>query len=348
MKTVRGRFGFSLLELILALGLSVVVLSAIAGAIRMYMFQLERQSQEIERRTVARGVLRMISDDVRLAIQFKPEDYSGLEDLIASQSLAGLTAGGEADMPVDGEDVDADQLQQQILDAVASGGGPAEGEAQNSGEGEGEDGSGEDGDEEDEEEPELGRPTLIGNQNFLRIDISRLPRLDEYNPLITRRGSNSRLTSDVKSITYYFSQVAPQENDEIDPEFGNRGGLYRRVIDRAVESFQNGDQDIEIVVDPDQYSELVSPEISGIEFRYWDGEDWLPEWNSSEMNGFPSAIELAVIIDPERLTENASFEEVRELDVEVSRTVIYLPVAEIIPPEEEDESDESGEEGGVP
>ena len=334
----RKRVGFSLLELILALALSVVVLSAIAGAIRMYMFQLERQSQEIERRTVARGVLRMITEDVRSAIQFKPEDYGGLEDLIASQSLAGLTAG---DMPAEGEDIDADDLEQQILDAVAAGGGPADDSAQsNAGS---EDGSSDDeAEEEDDEEPETGRPTLIGNQNFLRIDISRLPRLDEYNPLITQRESDIRLPADVKSITYFFSDASPTENDEVDPEFGIRGGLYRRVIDRAVESFQNGDQDIEVVVNPDEYCELLSPEIAGIEFRYWDGEDWLDEWDSTQMNGFPSAIELAVIIDPERLTENVSFEDVRELDVEINRTVIHLPVAEIIPPEEESEEDEGG------
>lgn len=329
---MNSRSGFSLLEMILALGLTVVLLSAITAATRMYLFQLERQSQEIERRLIARGAIRMVTEDVRSAIQDKPEDYAALEDLVASQNLAGFGAGGATAGAED--DIDAEQLEQQILDSVSAQGGPSTPTAGEGGEGEAEEES-----DEEEEEP-LGRPTFVGTQSFIRLDISRLPRLDEYNPLVIRRSSDIRLPSDVKTVTYFFSSLPPTQTDELDQNFGRRGGLYRREVDRAVESFENGDADIEIVVNPDEFSELVSPEISSIEFRYWDGEDWLVEWDSSEMNGFPSAVELAIVIDPERFALENSLQDIRNLNVEIIRTVIHIPVAEIIPDEEETEAAE--------
>ena len=344
----RRRRGFSLLELILALGLTVIVVSAITTAIRLYMFQLQQRQKEIESKQISRGVMRMVASDLRAAIQYKPEDYSGLENLIASQSLSGL--GGEIpglDTEADAEDVDADDLEQTILDAVAAGGGAGGAEQEDGGgdaaggsEATGDSASGEEG--EVEEEEELGRPTLIGDNYFIRTDISRLPRLDEYNPLISRRGEEERLPSDVKTVTYFFSSARPETAEALaDDSFGAKGGLYRRQIDRAVEAFQSGEDNVEIVVQPDEYSELISPEISEIQFRYWDGEEWLAEWNSEEQGGFPVAIEVQVVIDPERETEGGSYDDLERLEVETIRTVIHLPVAEV-PEEDEDEDEDEG------
>ena len=82
------RRGFSLLELILALALSVIVMGLIITSIRLYMFQLERRRVEIEQQHISRGVVRMVSEDMRSAVQYKAQNVSPLEDLIASQALA--------------------------------------------------------------------------------------------------------------------------------------------------------------------------------------------------------------------------------------------------------------------
>ena len=334
-----GRRGFSLLELILALGLTVIVVSAITTAIRLYMFQLQQRQKEIEQKQISRGVIRMVSDDVRASLQYKAEDNSALENLVASQSLSGL-GGGLAE--VEEEDLDADELEQTILDAVAANGGAGgDGEVQQDGAATREGTEGEADDESEEEKEEVGRPTLIGNNHFLRTDVSRLLRLHEYNPLVARRQSEDRLTSDVKTVTYFFSNSKPFATDDFqDESFGQQGGLYRRQIDRAVESFQSGDEDIDVVLQPDEYSELVSPEIAAIQFRYWNGEEWLAEWNSEQEGGFPSAIEIEIVIDPERSIQQVSADGQRQLEVETIRSVIHIPVAEIIPEEDESEDEE--------
>src|SRR5688572_1801755 len=68
------RTGLTLLELILALALSVLVMMAIGMAIDIHyrMFDVRRTS--IEETHVARAVLRSIADDLRTAVQYIPPD----------------------------------------------------------------------------------------------------------------------------------------------------------------------------------------------------------------------------------------------------------------------------------
>ena len=318
----RPRSGFTLLEVLLALALTMVVLTIVFSAIYQYMFVLTRQQAEIERKQVARGVMQMISDDLAGAIQYKPEDYSALENLVESQSLAGFGAFADAG----GENIDADALEQEILGAVAQG---------NSMDGESGDGdtdaTSDDEEGETEEVEELGRPTLIGNNQLLRVDTSRLPRIDQYNPLVARRPIDQQLPSDVKTVTYFFSDSPPTVEDKFMPDFGRRGGLYRRRIDRAVEALI-GDENVSDK--PDDYCELIAPEVVEIKFRYFDGTDWQDEWESEEQNGFPPAIEIVVTMDPQRALDPRQAQAGRNPEeLEVLRSVVYLPVAEILPEE---------------
>ena len=337
---MRQRRGFSLMELILALALAVIVMSLIVTSIRLYLIQLEKRRVEIEQQHISRGVIRMIDEDLRSAIQYKATDYTPLEDLIASQSLAGI-----GNLPTGDEDIDPDSLEDQIINAVESGGGGTG--TQNTATAPGNQGQGEQTEEESEEgeedeEEETGRPTFVGTSQFIRLDISRLPRLDEYNPLIVQRSTDQQLPSDIKTITYFFSDSRPVDQFAFDEDFGKNGGLYRRQVDRAVEAFRNGDQDIEIVLQPDEYCELISPEISELGFRFWDGQNWFSEWDSEQMMGFPIAVEIAIVIDPERVSTDAELDELNELEIEIKRSVVHLPVAEII--EEEEETGDSGEQ----
>jgi len=196
-----------------------------------------------------------------------------------------------------------------------------------------------------EELEEVGRPTLIGSDRLLRIDTSRLPRIDQYNPLVVRRPTDQQLPSDVKTVTYFFSESSPATSDPLMPDLGHNGGLYRRQIDRAVEAF-TGEESISDK--PDEFCELVAPEVLSIQFQYFDGEDWQSEWDSEAENGFPVAIEVLVTMDPlrgmdPRQTQAASGAE----DLEVLRTVVNMPVAEILPEEEEQQvSDQPGGESG--
>ena len=240
-----SRRAYSLLELLLALALSVAIFSFIAMAIRINLVALTKQQKLIERKQVARSIIELISSDCRAAIQYKAADYSGLENLLKTQQL--------------------------MTNPVA----PPEEEE-------------EAGEEEVIVEDEVSfRPTLIGTQQVLMMDISRLPRVDQYNPLIASADDLVASPSDIKSVAYFAADVKGGQEAEIEFETAAEGGLYRREIDRAVAAYMG---DYELISQPDNYTKLLAPEVAQLTFRYFDGEDWQVEWDSEDAGGFPLAI----------------------------------------------------------
>ena len=292
------RPAYSLLEVLLALALSVVVFAAIAMAIRVNLVALTHQQALIERKQIARSVLGMLSNDLRAGIQYKATDYSGLENLIKTQQL---TMGSlAAAVPGAAAEPAAEEEEEPIVN----------------------------------EEDVSFRPTLLGSSSVLMIDISRLPRVDQYNPLIASAASLMQSPSDVKSIAYFVSNVQGGSESEIEFETAAQGGLYRREVDRAVASYAG---DTGMVSEPDSFSQLVAAEIAQITFRYFDGTDWLDDWDSAENGGFPPAIEIIVVIDPSRISKSNTTYSYNGFDqetMETYRTVVHLPVAEV--PEEEE------------
>lgn len=287
-----ARLAYTLIELLLALGLSVVVVTTIAMAIQIYLVALAKQQFVVEQKQVARSILAMIENDLRAGIQYKANDYSGLDNLLQTQLL--MMNGGAS------EDEESEPESLIVEEDVAF------------------------------------RPTMLGSESVIMIDISRLPRLDQYNPLIASDDALVQSPSDVKSLTYFVSLTDGGVEQAIDfAESKAPGGLYRREIDRAVAEFMG---DTELLSSPDKFTKLIAPEVAQISFRYYDGEDWQTEWDSAENGGFPVAIEVSLVIDSDRSTVGSDGYSYSGADgemMQVYRTVVDLPVAE--PTASEDE-----------
>ena len=296
------RHGYSLLELLLAMALMVVVMSLIAGAINIYMVQVAKLQGRVERELVARNSLDMMANDIRAAIQHKATDFGGLDSYVKSLALMNAIEAnnGEVDEELEEELTDEEET---VFD----------------------------------EDMVSFRPTMLGTSNAIMLDISRLPRLDEYNPLVEKASQRESTVSDIKSIAYFFSP----EKGGYDPNVVRRqneiaGGLYRREIDRAVANFR-GDETLQ--VRPDEFAELVASEVAELGFRYFDGQQWTDSWNSEEEGGFPTAIEISLIIDPERTSASNTgvyqYNGFNQEQMERRRRTVYLPMAEPAPEEEE-------------
>lgn len=285
-----GRTGHTLIELLLALALSVVVMSMIALSIQVYLIALTKQQAMLERKQIARAVIAMIGNDLRAGIQYKAADYSGLENLVQTQSLMQSSAPSE-------DDATSEEPEDSGIIV---------------------------------EEDVAFSPTLIGDSSVIMIDISRLPRLDQYNPIMVSADSEVQSPSDVKSLAYFVSLNAGGVQEEL--EFAKPrapGGLYRREIDRAVAAYMG---DYDMIAQPDSYTKLIANEVAQMSFRYFDGEDWQDEWDSEESGGFPRAIEVIIVIDPSRSAVGADEYAYGGLDsdsMETYRTVVYLPVSDI-------------------
>ena len=83
-----SRKAYTLLEVVLALALTVLVLGGISMAINFHLITLRDQQAEIERSQIARQSLFMITKDIRSAIQYKPIESSALDELIESVESA--------------------------------------------------------------------------------------------------------------------------------------------------------------------------------------------------------------------------------------------------------------------
>ena len=310
----RNRSGFTLIEVMLAVALSAFLLGMISTAVYLNVRVLQQQQIEIERSQIARNVLASLTGDLRAGIQYKPADVTGLDALSVSQAaIAGLLGGMEG--------VDASAMAGMM-------GGAAEEETestatQNIASG----------------QTEVLRPGLYGNATEIMIDISRLPRIDQYNPLVVGSSSDAiSLPTDVKTISYFVSEDSEASVQmQVGQDQGTGGGLFRRQLDRAVASFSS---DLAASLATMGNTKLIAKEVIGIQFRYFDGEDWVTEWDSDEEGGFPAAVEITVLIDNERAiaTDTPYRMEQNPETGKTYRTVVNLPVAEII--SEEDESAE--------
>lgn len=277
------RRGFTLLELMLALGLTTVILLAISMAVDLHLRSYDGRRKQLEESQLARAVLKIIADDIRNTVLEYEQDVSGLEAMIASAaegalgdiaSDAGVEVGGGT-APLDSDlAAEASTASQDLASAVTV---PA-------------------------------KPGIYGNQYQLQLDISRLPRFDEYQSMLAASNATLGITdipSDIKTVTYYvLNSSAPTTatgltatNQDIltstDPDVVQRG-LVRRQLDRAVSQYAlaNG-----LLAATDSVGEVVAAEVASIEFQYFDGIEWRYEWDTEVEGSLPVAIQIIMLLE---------------------------------------------------
>src|SRR3954454_12013261 len=81
-----SRRGFTLFEVILAIALAAVLLTLIGTAINLYLVQVDAGRTRVEEAQLARSILSMIADDIRGTTVYKPQDTSGIAQLMAKSA----------------------------------------------------------------------------------------------------------------------------------------------------------------------------------------------------------------------------------------------------------------------
>lgn len=316
------RAAFTLLEVLLTLSMSVVLMILVGGAIQFYARDMNIRDMDIRQTQLASAVMQMIEDDLRATLHTEPVDLTGLESLLQSvgsadsggQGGGGGAAGGEEDLSaagIESEDMgmETDAATIDLQSGVAV----------------------------------LETPGLIGNQYQIQIDLSRLPRLEEYVAMLdsTVTGFDD-IPSDLKTVAYFVQAEGTLGGiqdplDALDPDgaSGGSGGLVRRSLDRAatVEAAITGG-----LSRLNQTGELLAPEISGIEFSYWDGITWQLEWSSDAYGELPLAVMVKLYMADPNVAANSmtAVTSANQFDTSV-RTfthIVRLPLAR--PVEDED------------
>lgn len=141
-------------------------------------------------------------------------------------------------------------------------------------------------------------PGIYGTSTNLELDISRIPRPDQY--FIQQSGPiASTLTdipSDTKTVSYFVQ--APTNmgvTDPLESSAAGSGGLVRRQIDRSIYKWANSQGQVDQL---NRTGEIISPSVVSIEFAYFNGTTWSYSWDSS-VEGLPWSIEVILAMqDP--------------------------------------------------
>ena len=315
----RTNRGLTLLELLLALALTSIIMVVIAMSLDIYMRTLDRRQAIIEESQLARAILQQIANDLRSAVQVQTGDVeeglAGLDGIDLAGGVGDLLGGDIAGDLLGGGDTGLEDLLMEedlaVTDDLATSMIP----------------------------PAV--PGLYGNQYQLQMDISRLPRVEEYQRLMNLE-DNFALTdipSDVKTITYYVQgqdmvsmESMAEELDVVEDDVRLINGLVRRNMDRAVTQFaaDNGNTDALL-----NQGDVIAPEVVSIEFQYWDGLLWLPEWDSEVEESLPVAVEIRLYLKSARNNQSSSMlsafsmgDDMDELETGTTmyRLVVRLPV----------------------
>ncbi len=364
--------GLSLLELMLSLALTGVIMVVISMAIDLHLRTFDMRRADIEQAQLARAVLRHIARDLQSTVWYEPIDLSGIQNLAISTDAADLLDtigsiegdGGDTDDPAAGG-AGGD-------DGAAAGGGdrgetPDDGGAAAGDLGDdllaGDDLMGDLGMTEDlgvtENNTDIvgtleptSVPGLYGNQYELQVDISRLPRADQYNVAADPTVDEVQdVPSDVKTVAYFLQTSDEATSDEVLPGAIASGiaGLARREQDRAIVGWAAQDGGLDSA---DHSGVLLAPEVNHLEFRFFDGMDWVTEWDSEQMESLPVAVEITIGIDPAFGADPATLDATAATDAAVAdtedylyRMVVHLPVAKPAELDEMSDMDLMGEMG---
>lgn len=315
----RRRSAFTLLEVLLTLAMSVVLMVLIGAAIQFYTRNMNVRDMDIRQTQLAAAVMQMIEDDLRATLHSEPVDLSGLEAIL--QASAGTGGGG--DQAVEGEDlsaagIDASADETVLADVttmdLTSGAAVLE------------------------------TPGLIGNQTQIQVDLSRLPRLEEYVLMMDQDATDiDDIPSDLKTVAYFvqppgtiggiedsLSTMIPDaeltESLALSDGENGGGGLVRRSLDRAATTQAASTGAMTLL---NQTGELLAPEVLAIEFEYWDGTMWQFQWSSDEFGELPMAVKVVLTMaDPTVMAADGSGP-----DASATRTfthVVRLPLAQPI------------------
>lgn len=188
------------------------------------------------------------------------------------------------------------------------------------------------------------KPGVYGDQFNLQIDLSRLPRVEEFQALESGQSNVSDIPSDIKTVSWYLAEgdSSATQRSVLDGAGSASGGLIRREMDRAVTSYANYAGTVDSLASGEQ---LIAPEVTSLEFRYFDGAEWLTEWDMEEKKGLPMAVEITIAIRP-LVSDNEAQASGQPQAVDdgsndmLYRTVVHLPSAR--PAEETAEDESSG------
>jgi prepilin-type N-terminal cleavage/methylation domain-containing protein len=261
------RSGFTLLEVILALSLAVIVIGLVGNAVNGTLRFIDRGREKTERDQLARAVLTKIGNDVRGVVRYEPFDSKGMMSVKASSTSS--KTGGSSN-----KGATKDKGTETGTQSSDTSGGSSSATSGSSG---------------SSSTTTTTIAGVYGDQYRLQVDVGRLPNIYEYGAQSSDSASSATVPSDVKTVSYYLngSSGAPT-GAAIDGV-----GLVRTDLDRSAALYTTTTGSSP---ESEGAAVILAPEVSIIEFQYFDGTTWLTSWDSTASSGLPQSIKISVAL----------------------------------------------------
>jgi type II secretory pathway pseudopilin PulG len=340
----QDRSAFTILELLIAVGLTSILMLALFSAMSIY-FDLQLDShEEITREQIARTLFRQMSRDIQSVVFVKQKLVDdGTSGTSTSQSGSGSSSSTGSSASGSGS---SSGTSGSGSGSPGSGGTDSTTGGTSGGSGSSATGSTSsssssslDGDSYGESsiDPETALMTytngLVGTANDLQLFISRPDRNLSY-VSSQELTSTTQRTSDLFIVRYLMAQKGG-------------GGLASAIAEREDQSGETGaiglakmqgdlfglstavatDEDVPQV----GASTLLAREVSSLQFRYFDGLSWQEQWDSTALNELPKAIEIVLTLRNQQSSGTAFTEDSTDAFAypdSKHRMVVQIPVAE--------------------
>jgi len=313
--------GFTLLELLLALGMTVVLLGVLFTSLDLYWrFSLSGQ-EEVSRSQIARAVFNRISHDMRSTIyRPKPKTSSANDSTTNSDdSAAGSNSGTSSN---------GNQSTSNAQTSSTSGGtgsGTTQNQAANSSTNSS---SGTSSMSTVPTEPMLltdaySGPALgiFGDESSIVMHVAKPDRVQRGAADVAGSAYSS---SDLKAVAYYLGDGSGSLATMFGLMTGGNAGLTRMSADRLSLSLAGTNTDL---VTAASKPELLAPEIDSMSFSYFDGAEWLSAWDSEVEGRLPNAIGVSITFRPPPGSDTSFISRSASAMTDSFRIVITLPTA---------------------
>ncbi len=226
------RNGYTLLEVMLALGLAVVVLGLVGMGIHVQLAVAAKSREQVEQAQLARVLLQRIADDLRNAVPFQPPQSTALSASSSASTSSSASASGAVGAAGTSSMASSSGTSNASSTTPLSGG-------------------------------------IYGGAQAIQIETTRRPRatLASLHAAASDPSQPARL-SDIRVVSYSLGAPTSVDMSQQGPPSTSGTGLYRHEQDRAEFFYcsQNGQTN-----DSDPATELLAPEVVDFQLTYYGG-----------------------------------------------------------------------------
>jgi hypothetical protein len=301
--TAVSRTAFTLVEILVALGLTLLLISVVYMALDLHYQVSTAGRGAATKAQLERAILQRIEADLR-SVVFQLPEASTPEGEAADEDPLGSASSSSSTPAAGANSTEAAPLEISFGSSGSSDDADAAAGSYSGG--------------------------IIGDSQSLMLYVSR-PSKEGY------------ATSDLRSVSYFIAERGAEglrgamadrvpeqriDDPDHDPRYDHLVGLSRLDGDKMQLEFADEEQNSDEVLA--QQTELLAPEVVSLQFRYFDGLDWYDEWDSQAAGSLPAAVEVTlgfVYEAPAVMGRRPGVSTERTRTIGYRRYVVRLPLA---------------------